>query len=78
MGFPGGAGGKEPTCQYRRQKRCGLDPWVGKIPWRRARQPTPVFLPGESTWTEDPGGLQSSDHEESDTTEGTEYNTGRP
>ena len=25
-----------------------LDPWVGKIPWRRARQPTPVFLPGES------------------------------
>ena len=26
----------------------GLDPWVKKIPWRRARQPTPVFLPGES------------------------------
>ena len=25
-----------------------LDPWVGKIPWRRAWQPTPVFLPGES------------------------------
>ena len=25
-----------------------LDPWVGKIPWRRAQQPTPVFLPGES------------------------------
>ena len=25
--------------------------WVGKIPWRRARQPTPVFLPGESPWT---------------------------
>ena len=23
-------------------------PWVGKIPWRRAWQPTPVFLPGES------------------------------
>ena len=29
--------------------------WVGKIPWRRAWQPTPVFLPGESTWTEEPG-----------------------
>ena len=29
-------------------KRCGFDPWVGKIPWRRAWQPTPVFLPGES------------------------------
>ena len=25
--------------------------WVGKIPWRRAWQPTPVFLPGESPWT---------------------------
>ena len=36
-----------------------VDPWVGKIPWRRAWQPTPVFLPGESPWTEEPGGLQS-------------------
>ena len=35
------------------------DPWVGKIPWRRAWQPTPVFLPGESPRTEEPGGLQS-------------------
>jgi len=34
-------------------------PWVGKIPWRRAWKPTPVFLPGESPWTEEPGGLQS-------------------
>ena len=25
-----------------------FDPWVGKIPWRKAQQPTPVFLPGES------------------------------
>ena len=32
--------------------------WVRKIPWRRAWQPTPVFLPGESPWTEEPGGLQ--------------------
>ena len=23
-------------------------PWVRKTPWRRARQPTPVFLPGKS------------------------------
>jgi len=44
-GFPGGASFKEPTCQCRRHKRCGFDPW---IPWRRAWQPTPVFLPGES------------------------------
>ena len=34
--------------QYRRCKRCGFDPCVGKIPWRRKWQPTPVFLPGES------------------------------
>ena len=47
-GFPGGTSGKEPTCQCRRCKRHGFDPWVGKIPWRRAWQPTPVFLPGES------------------------------
>ena len=46
-GFPGGTGGKEPTCQCRRRKRCRFDPWVGKIPWRRDWQPTPVFLPGE-------------------------------
>ena len=37
--------------------RPGFDPWVGKIPWRRAWQPIPVFLPGESPWTEVPGGL---------------------
>ena len=26
---------------------CGSDPWIRKIPWKRAWQPTPVFLPGE-------------------------------
>ena len=36
--------GKEPVCQCR---RCGSNPWVRKIPWRRKWQPTPVFLPGE-------------------------------
>ena len=46
LGFPGGAGGKELACQCRRQKRRGFDSWVGTIPWRRAWQPTPVFLPG--------------------------------
>ena len=34
-------------------------PWVGKIPWRRAWPPTPIFLPGESPWAEEPDGLQS-------------------
>ena len=46
-GFPGGASGKEPSCQCRRCKRSGFNPWVRKIPWRKAQQPTPVFLPGE-------------------------------
>ena len=36
-----------------------FDPWVGKISWRKAWHPTPVFLPGESPWTEEPGELQS-------------------
>ena len=44
-GFPGGANGKEPACQCRRHKRHRFNPWVGKIPRRRAWQPTPVFLP---------------------------------
>ena len=35
-GFPGGANGKEPACQCRRHQRCRFDPWVRKIPWRRA------------------------------------------
>ena len=47
-GIPGGASGEEPACQCRRQKRCRFSPWVGKIPWGRARQPAPVFLPWES------------------------------
>ena len=36
---------KNPVLQCGRP---GFDPWVGKIRWRRAWQPTPVFLPGES------------------------------
>ena len=45
--FPRGTSGKEPICQCRRSKRHGFSPWIGKIPWRRAWQSTPVFLPGE-------------------------------
>ena len=44
VGFPGGASGEESSCQRRRHT---FNPWVGKIPWRRAWQPTPIFLPGE-------------------------------
>ena len=45
IGFPGGTGSKESTCQCKRCKRRGFDPWVRKIPWRRKWQLTPVFLP---------------------------------
>ena len=38
---------KNLTAKARDSKRGGSDPWVRKIPWRRAWQPTPVFLPGE-------------------------------
>ena len=48
MDFPGGASGKEPACHFRRHERHEFNPWVGKIPWRNAWQPTPIFLPGES------------------------------
>jgi len=66
-GFPGSASGKEPTNQCRRHKRCGIDPWVEKIPWRKAWQPIPVLLPGESPWR---GAWQVTIHgvAESDTT----------
>ena len=45
---PGDASGKESACQCRSHKRPGFNPWVGKSPWRRRWQPTPVFWPGES------------------------------
>ena len=47
-GFSSGASGKESAPQYRRHERLGFDSWVGKIPWGRKWQPTPVFLPGKS------------------------------
>ena len=55
MGFSGGSDGKESTCNV--GDLGSIPGW--KIPWRRAWQPNPVFLPGESPWTEEPDGLQS-------------------
>ena len=67
--FPHGASGKEPACQYRRQKRCGYDPWVWTIPWRRKWQPTPVFLPGKFHGQKRLMGYSPLGPKESDTTE---------
>ena len=47
-GFPGGTSVKEPAWQCGRHKRLAINPWVGKIPWRRKQRPILVFLPGES------------------------------
>ena len=46
-----------------------FSPWVGKIPWRRAWQPTPVFLPGESYGQKSLVGYSLQGHTELDTTE---------
>ena len=69
LGFlGGGTWGKEPACQCRRHKKCRFDPCVGKIPWRRAWQPTPVFLPRESHGQRLVG-YSAWGHKESDMTE---------
>ena len=41
-GLPRWCSGKDPGCQCRRCRRCGFDLWVGKIPWRKKRQPAPI------------------------------------
>ena len=71
--FPGGASDKEPTCQCRRCKRCGFNLWVGKIPWRRKWQATPVSLPGESHGQRSLEGYSPQDCKELDTTEASQH-----
>ena len=53
-------------CQRR---RCGFNPWVGKIPWSGKWQPTLVFLPGESHGWRSLVGYRPQGHKELDTTE---------
>ena len=65
-GLPRWLRGKESACQSR---RCGFDPWVEKIPWRRKWQPTPVFLPGESHRQRSLVGYSPWGHKESDRSE---------
>ena len=69
----GGARGKEPACQRRRRKRRRFNPWVGKISWRRARQPTPAFLPGEPHGQRSLVGHSAWGRTESDTTYVTQH-----
>ena len=72
-GFPASTSGKEPACQCRKYKRHELDPWVGKIPWRRAWQPIPLFVPEESHGQKSLVGYSPLNHKESDTTEVTQH-----
>ena len=60
-GYPGDSDGKESSCNAG-----GL---VGKIPWRRAWQPTPVLLPGEFHGQWSLVGYSPSSHKELDITE---------
>ena len=52
----GGSDSKEFACNA---GDLGSIPGLGRFPWRKAWQPTLVFLPGEAPWTEEPDGLQS-------------------
>ena len=72
-GFPGGTSGKEPACQCRRCKRHQFDPWAWKIPWKRAWQFTPVFLPEEFYEQRSLAGYSSWDGKELDMTEVTQH-----
>ena len=56
-GWPGGSVVGNPT-NYRSPRKLDFDLWVGKIPWRRKRQPTSI-LGWEIPWREESGGLQS-------------------
>ena len=66
LGFPGGSDGKESACNAGDP---GFDPWVGKIPWRRAWQPTPVFLHRKSHGQKSLVGYSPWGRKESDMTE---------
>ena len=68
-GSPSGTGGQEPTCQCRKHERERIGPWVKKIPWRRAWQPSPVSLPGEFHGQRSLAGYSPWGCKESDTTE---------
>ena len=66
-GLPRALSGKEPACQCRRHKRCGVSPCLGKLSWSRKWQPTPVFLPGKSHGQRSLVGYSPWGRKESDT-----------
>ena len=75
QGFSGGTNDKEPACQRKRCKRHRFDPWVAKIPWRKAWQPTPVFLSGESHGQRSLVGCRPQSCKELNTTDAASHST---
>ena len=71
--IPGGTGVKNLPANAGRCKRRGFSPWAGKIPWRRAWQPVPLFLLGESHGQRSLVGCSSLGHKELDITEVTQH-----
>ena len=67
VGFPGGASGKEPAYQNKRQRRRGFNPWIGKIPWSRKWQPLQYSCLGNpmdsGAWGVQSMGLQRVRHD---------------
>ena len=63
---------KNPLANAGDAERRGFDPWVGKTPWKRAWQTTPVLLPGESHGQRSLVGYSPWGWKESDTTEATQ------
>ena len=59
------------ACRCKSRRRSSFDPWVGKIPWRRAWQPLQYFCL-EIPWTREPGGYSPWGHKELDMTEATQ------
>ena len=54
--------GKEPTCQCRRHKKCGIDPWVQENALEEERATNSSVLPGNTPWIEEPGGYSPWGH----------------
>ena len=69
QGLTRGFSGKESSSQCWRCQRCIFDAWVQKIPWRRAWQPTQIFLPRESHEQRSLAGYSPWGHKELDPTE---------
>ena len=69
LSFPGGAVVNNLPANAGKTQRGWFNPWAGKIPWRRAWQPTPVFLPGESHGQRSLAGYGPRDSKESIMTE---------